>query len=94
MAVAISIVFLACCLSTTTLATPIMTSTRTGLPLKPPQIISRLPKQQLLKFGPINRFTLECRVQVRHPQSFYFGQATLFHDDIIHLEAVTDTFAK
>ena len=60
---AISILILAC-LSTISTATPIMTSSRSGLPLKPPQIISRLPKQQLLKFGPINRFTLECRVQV------------------------------
>ena len=75
---AISVLLLAC-LSTTTLATPIMTSTRTGLPLKPPQIISRLPKQQLLKFGPINRFTLECRVQVRHPHSFLLWSTILYH---------------
>ena len=79
MAVAISILFLAC-LSTITLATPIMTSTRTGLPLKPPQIISRLPKQQLLKFGPINRFTLECRVQVRHPSTvFLFWSGSILY---------------
>ena len=77
---ATSFIILACLLAATS-ATPIMTSTRTGLPLKPPQIISRLPKQQLLKFGPINRFTLECRVQVRH-QRFHCQLASVSNKSI------------